>query len=160
MQNKMLQDIGREMLRGQSELKTIQFDIKKCPQENQPSLIEQFNEMRSLIGELDLVFSQKKKALKFDIQLVDEREQLEKMDEKIDIVVDDGEVDEIDGKLEDLRPGRKNLADGSGNATPMPGASLADTEFAKRFQSLKEIEKQTKARVSLKSLLILADSDI
>lgn len=70
------------------------------------------------------------------------------MDEKIDVVVDDGEVDEIDGKLEELRPGRKNTADGPGQSTPMPGASLADNEFIKRFQKEKEIEKQLKARVS------------
>ena len=62
--------------------------------------------MRQQLGELDLQFSQKKKQLKFDIQLIDERDQLEKIDEKIDIVVDDGEVDEIDDQLEELRPGR------------------------------------------------------
>ena len=59
-------------------------------------LIEQFNALRSLLGDLDLMFSQKKKALKFDIQLVDERQKLEQIDEKIDGIYDDLEVDEID----------------------------------------------------------------
>ena len=63
----MLQAISREMQRGQNEIKTLQYNIKKCPQENQPQLTEQFNALRSLLGDLDIRFSQKKKAIKFDI---------------------------------------------------------------------------------------------
>ena len=91
----MLGEINKEMSRGQSEMKTLQFNIKKCPQENIPNLQEQFTGLRSLLGDLDLMFSQKKKSLKFDIQLVDERQMLEQIDEKIDVIVDDDEADEI-----------------------------------------------------------------
>jgi len=59
----------------------------------------QFGTLRAQLGELDLAFSQKKKLLKFDIHLVDEREKLEQIDEKMDVIVDDQEVDEIDQGL-------------------------------------------------------------
>ena len=52
------------------------------------------------MGDLDLMFSQKKKAVKFDLILVDERKQLEQANEKMDYAVDDDEVDEIDKQFE------------------------------------------------------------
>ena len=42
---------------------------------------------------MDIRLSQKKKSIKFDIQLVDEREKLDQLNEKIDGFVDDDEVD-------------------------------------------------------------------
>ena len=63
----MLDNIAKEMSRGQNDLKELQFNIKKCPHENIPALNDQFNTIRQLLNELDLQFSQKKKSLKFDL---------------------------------------------------------------------------------------------
>ena len=52
-----------------------------------------------MLGDLDIRFSQKKKSIKFDIQLVDEREKLDQLNEKIDGFVDDEEVDQINEQL-------------------------------------------------------------
>ena len=93
---------------------------------------DQFAEMRQTLSELDLMFSQQKKQLKFDIELLDERDQLEKIDEKIDIVEDDGEVDDLDDMIEELRPGRAQPSPAA-MGTSTYGASNVDTEFIKRF---------------------------
>ena len=39
---------------------------------------------------------------------MDEREKLEKIDEKIDVIVDDEEVDEIDAGLGEIGAGRRD----------------------------------------------------
>lgn len=140
-QKKMLQAISREMSRGQNEIKTLQFNIKKCPQENQPQLTEQFNALRSLLGDLDIRFSQKKKSIKFDIQLVDEREKLDQLNEKIDGFVDDEEVDQINEQLGESAQAPKTAKGNVGY-----GVSNADTNFQERFKKEKEIEKELQER--------------
>jgi len=96
-------------------------------------LNEQFGALRALLGELDLAFSQKKKSLKFDIHLVDEREILEQIDEKMDVVVDDEEVDEIDQGLGDMGVGRKTSNKLPKTGSAVYGASNADNNFVVRF---------------------------
>ena len=79
-------------------------------------------------------FSQKKKSLKFDLQLVDEREKLEKIDEKIDVIVDDEEVDEIDAGLGEIGAGRRDSKYTNNQIKQIYGASNADTNFIEKFK--------------------------
>ena len=93
--------------------------------------------MRSLLGDLDIRFSQKKKSIKFDIQLVDEREKLDQLNEKIDGFVDDEEVDQINEQLGESATAPKTAKGNVGY-----GVSNADTNFQERFKKEKEIEKE------------------
>ena len=111
-----------------------------------------------MLGELDLIFSQKKKAVKFDIILTDERNKLEKANNQIDIAVDDDDVDNIAKHLEEgYGEGRRNTGSAMGGGgtnrnqnndgnNVVFGRSQADTKFVERFIKEKELEKEIKSK--------------
>lgn len=55
----------------------------------------QLNKLRNSVSELELRYGEKKKAMKFEIQLEDEKEDLEEIDNKAEMM-DEQEIDEVD----------------------------------------------------------------
>ena len=86
--------------------------------------------LRTQLNEYDENFNEKKKKFKFEIQLAEEREELQKIDG-----MDDEQVEMVD--LDEIGLGRGKLQVGpDGNPIAgynIYGASNADKNFVKRF---------------------------
>ena len=58
------------------------------------------------MSEFELRHGEKKKSLKFEIQLVDEADQLEKIDDQVD-AMDDAELDDVELQMDEFGVGKR-----------------------------------------------------
>jgi predicted nuclease with TOPRIM domain len=83
---KILEEITKDIEKANAEVKTLQYEIKKCPGQNQADLNRQLEKIRSDVSDLELRYKEKKKNVKFAINLADEKEALEEIDNKADMM--------------------------------------------------------------------------
>ena len=100
------------------------------------------------MSEFELRHGEKKKSMKFEIQLVDEQEELEKIDDQVG-AMDDEEIDAVDlddigvGKRKTLAPHPDRKMTGGHSAASRQGtiygASRTQNDFIDRFTHEREI---------------------
>ena len=106
---------------------------------------DSLNDLRTKISEHELTYAQRKRELKFKLQLNQEVEELEKVDDMAG-AMDDEEIGQVDldnfgiGRNKSIKTSKET--DSKQDGGTVFGMSMADQKFMAKFQEDKEIERE------------------
>eukprot|EP00347_Sterkiella_histriomuscorum_P019409 403341733 len=78
---KTLEGIIRDIQRANSDIKNMQYEIKRVPKMKEVELNEKLNKLRQIVNELEENLNEKKRKFKYEIRLANELDQLKNIEE-------------------------------------------------------------------------------